>query len=82
MHPLFLRPATILVRPGNPGHITGVADLLKPGHRVLVVNGAGQQGLWEDVAGRLGDPMRLSDVQAWFKRELQPAETAMSLAGI
>ena len=55
VHPLFLRPATILVRPGNPGHITGVADLLKPGHRVLVVNGAGQQGLWEDVAGRLGD---------------------------
>jgi accessory colonization factor AcfC len=55
VQPLYLRPATILVRPGNPGHIAGVADLLKPGHRILVVNGAGQQGLWEDVAGRLGD---------------------------
>lgn len=55
VQPLYLRPAAILVRPGNPGHITGVADLLKPGHRILVVNGAGQQGLWEDVAGRLGD---------------------------
>lgn len=55
VQPLYLRPAAILVRPGNPGHITGVADLLKPGHRVLVVNGAGQQGLWEDVVGRLGD---------------------------
>lgn len=53
--PLYLRPATILVRPGNPGGIGGVADLLRPGHRILVVNGAGQQGLWEDVAGRLGD---------------------------
>lgn len=53
--PLYLRPAAILVRPGNPGHITGIRDLLKPGHRVLVVNGAGQNGLWEDVAGRLGD---------------------------
>jgi accessory colonization factor AcfC len=29
--------------------------LSKPGHRILVVNGAGQQGLWEDVAGHLGD---------------------------
>ncbi|TCZ53396.1 substrate-binding domain-containing protein [Roseicella aquatilis] len=53
--PLYLRPAAILVRPGNPGRIGGVADLLRPGHRILVVNGAGQQGLWEDVAGRLGD---------------------------
>jgi accessory colonization factor AcfC len=43
------------VRPGNPTHINGLADLLKSGHRILVVNGAGQQGLWEDVAGRLGD---------------------------
>ena len=51
---LYLRPAAILVRPGNPKHIGGVADLLKPGHRILVVNGAGQPGLWEDVAGRLG----------------------------
>ena len=53
--PLYLRPAAILVRPGNPHGITGLADLLKPSHRILVVNGAGQQGLWEDVAGRLGD---------------------------
>ncbi len=55
VQPLYLRPAAILVRPGNPGHIAGVTDLLKPGHRILVVNGAGQQGLWEDVARRLGD---------------------------
>jgi len=53
--PLYLRSAAILVRPGNPEHIAGITDLLKPGHHILVVNGAGQQGLWEDVAGRLGD---------------------------
>ena len=52
---LYLRPAAILVRPGTPGHIAGIKDLLRPGHRVLVVNGAGQNGMWEDVAGRLGD---------------------------
>lgn len=60
--PLYLRPAAILVRPGNPGQITGIRDLLKPGHRILVVNGAGQQGLWEDVVGRLG---RIADVKAF-----------------
>lgn len=54
VRPLYLRPVAILVRPGNPAGIKGFADLLKPGHRILVVNGAGQNGLWEDVAGRLG----------------------------
>ena len=55
VRPLYLRAAAILVRPGNPGHITGIKDLMKPGHRVLVVNGAGQNGLWEDIVGRTGD---------------------------
>lgn len=53
--PLYLRPSAILVRPGNPGHIKGVQDLLAPGRRILVVQGSGQGGLWEDVAGRLGN---------------------------
>ena len=53
--PLYMREAAILVRPGNPTHIQGLKDLMKPGHRILVVNGAGQRGLWEDVAGRQGD---------------------------
>jgi accessory colonization factor AcfC len=52
---LYLRPAGILVRPGNPKHIRGFADLLKPGLRIAVVDGAGQQGLWEDIAGHNGD---------------------------
>lgn len=52
--PLYLRPLAILVRPGNPKHISGVKDLLKPGMKILVVNGAGQNGAWEDMAGRKG----------------------------
>lgn len=52
--PLYLRPLAILVRPGNPKHIKGVQDLFKPGLKVLVVNGAGQNGVWEDMAGRKG----------------------------
>jgi accessory colonization factor AcfC len=53
--PLYLRPSAILVRPGNPARIKGLSDLFQPGHRVIVVNGAGQNGLWEDMAGKLGN---------------------------
>jgi accessory colonization factor AcfC len=53
--PLYLRPMSILVRSGNPKHITGLKDVLAPGVKILVVDGAGQNGVWEDVAGRKGD---------------------------
>ena len=53
--PLYLRPAAILVRPGNPRRIRRFEDLLKPGMRILAVQGAGQTGMWEDMAGRTGD---------------------------
>jgi accessory colonization factor AcfC len=66
VEPLYLHESAILVRPGNPNHISGVADLLKPWHSILIVNGAGQQGLWEDVAGRLGD---IGSVRA-FRRNI------------
>jgi len=53
--PLYLRPLAMLVRPGNPRHIRAFTDLMKPGVKVLVVNGSGQNGVWEDAAGRTGD---------------------------
>jgi len=53
--PLYLRASAILVRAGNPRHIKSFNDLLVPGMKILVVNGAGQNGLWEDIAGRKGD---------------------------
>lgn len=53
--PLYLRPSAILVRPGNPSKISGMKDLFQAGRRVIVVHGSGQAGLWEDVAGRMGD---------------------------
>lgn len=53
--PLYLRASAILVRKGNPKNIRGLEDLFRPGHRILVVNGAGQNGLWEDMAGRTGE---------------------------
>jgi len=51
---LYLRPSAILVRPGSPKDIKGIKDLTKPGIKILVVEGAGQVGMWEDVAGRTG----------------------------
>ena len=53
--PLYWRPSAILVRPGNPKNIQDFPDLLRPGIRVLVVNGSGQTGLWEDMAGKQGN---------------------------
>lgn len=55
VRPLYLRPSSILVREGNPKKIKGLVDLFKPGRRVIVVHGAGQNGLWEDMAGRTGE---------------------------
>jgi accessory colonization factor AcfC len=52
---LYLRPSAILVRPGNPKSIKGIKDLTRVGVRILVVQGAGQVGMWEDVAGRTGN---------------------------
>ncbi len=51
---LYKRRAAILVRPGNPKHIASLKDLTKRGIHILDVNGAGQFGLWEDIAGKEG----------------------------
>ena len=53
--PLYLRVSSILVRPGNPRRIRGLRDLMVLGPKVIVVQGSGQAGLWEDMAGRTGD---------------------------
>lgn len=71
--PLYLRPLAILVRPGNPMNITGLADLFKPGYRVLVVNGAGQNGGWEDAAGRMGE---IASVRALRANNLKYAKNS------
>ena len=52
---LYMRPSAILVRPGNPREIGDLPDLARPGMNVLVVQGAGQTGMWEDMAGKDGD---------------------------
>lgn len=66
IEPLYLRPSTILVRPGNPHAIRGIRDLAKPGRRIMVVGGAGQVGMWEDVVARTGD----RELLARFRRNI------------
>lgn len=60
---LYLRPSAILVRPGNPKGIKGVKDLGNPGIKVMVVQGAGQIGMWEDVVGRTGKAKQVDAVR-------------------
>ena len=51
---LYVRPAGILVRKDNPKKIKSLDDLTRYGVRIVDVNGAGQLGLWEDLAGPAG----------------------------
>ena len=64
--PVYIRPAIIAVKKGNPKGIKGFDDLLADGVRIVVTEGAGVAntsgtGVWEDVAGRLG---KLDDIRA------------------
>ncbi len=55
---LYMRPAALLVRPGNPRGYAGLRDLLsRPPEqaRILATGGAGQVGMYEDIATRTGD---------------------------
>ncbi|MBN9672068.1 extracellular solute-binding protein [Roseibium aggregatum] len=67
VRPIYIRPAIIAVRAGNPKGIESFDDLLKDGMKIVVTEGAGVAntsgtGVWEDVAGRTGS---LDDVAAF-----------------
>ena len=49
---LYKRGAGILVRRGNPKKIFSLKDLARPGVKLLEITGAGQLGMWEDLAGK------------------------------
>jgi accessory colonization factor AcfC len=67
--PIYVRPAIIAVKKGNPKAIHGFDDLLKEGTRIVVTEGAGVAntsgtGVWEDVAGHSGS---LDDIKRFRK---------------
>jgi accessory colonization factor AcfC len=71
VEPIYLRPAIIAVKAGNPRRIQRFEDLLQPGIRIVVTEGTGiantsGTGIWEDIAGRLG---KLEDVKS-FRRNI------------
>lgn len=51
---LNIREAGIIVRPNNPKKIKNFKDLLRKDVKIMVVNGAGQVGLYEDMALKHG----------------------------
>jgi accessory colonization factor AcfC len=71
---LYKRAAGILVRKDNPKNILSLKDLTKPGIRILDVNGAGQLGLWEDLAGKQN---LIGGIQKNIKKSF--ANTALAL---
>lgn len=67
--PIYVRPSIIAVKKGNPKNIHSFKDLLKSGVKIVVTEGSGVAntsgtGVWEDVAGRLGN---LEDVKGFRK---------------
>jgi len=59
VEPIYLSPAVLAVKAGNPMGIASFEDLLADGVKIIVTEGAGVYntsgtGVWEDVAGRLG----------------------------
>ncbi|QBO59015.1 substrate-binding domain-containing protein [Chryseobacterium salivictor] len=72
---LYKRGAAILVKPGNPKNIRSLKDLTKNGIAVLDVNGAGQLGLWEDLAGKQN---AIEGIQKNIKNSF--ANTALGIA--
>lgn len=53
IYPLHYRGSGLIVRKGNPKKIKSLSDLQKPGINILVVNGAGLTGVWEDMLGNM-----------------------------
>ena len=76
---LYVRPSAILVRPDNPKDIRDFPDLLRPGIRVMMVNGSGQSGLWENMTGRLQSLQNLVALQKNVALCAPSADEAMNL---
>lgn len=75
----YLRPSAILVRPKNPKNIKGIKDLIDQPVRILVVNGAGQVAMWEDIVGRLKSARALNSFRRNIKYQAKNTGEAQEL---
>lgn len=64
IYPLYFRRSGLIVRKGNPKHIVDLLDLQRPDVNIMVVNGAGLTGMWEDMVGKSGDIKAFRKVRA------------------
>lgn len=53
VYPLFYRGSGLIVRKGNPKKIKKLSDLKNPDVKIMVVQGAGLTGVWEDILGSM-----------------------------
>lgn len=60
---LNIREAWIVMRPNNPKNIKNFNDLFKKGIKIMVVDGAGQVGLYEDMALKDGKIENLQNIR-------------------
>lgn len=63
IEPLYFRKSGLIVRKGNPKKIKKLEDLRQPGISIMVVNGAGLSGVWEDMLGNLKDKRIFRDIR-------------------
>ncbi len=73
---LYLRPSVIIVRKGNPKSINGIKDIINNNIKTLVVNGAGQAGLWEDIIAKSGN---IIDINKFNKNIYSTNNSAQAL---
>ena len=71
---LYSRDAVIFVRRGNPKKIAEFKDLAQPGIKIVDVTGAGQVGLWEDIASLAG----VADLQKQIALSVTSSAAAVS----
>ena len=57
--PVYLRKSGLLVRPGNPKNIHALEDFFAPDVNIMVINGSGLTGIWEDILGQTRDIEKL-----------------------
>lgn len=55
VYPLYRRNSGLIVRKGNPKKIRKIEDLEKDGLSIMIVNGSGLTGVWEDMLSNIDD---------------------------
>jgi len=55
VYPLYLRKSGIIVRKNNPKNINSLRDLANNELEIMVIQGSGLTGVWEDMVGRTLD---------------------------